>query len=70
MNEIRDFVNTFNELYTQEGYAQEEDQNLPSVEILNEICSTILNAGCIQEEGRFSSFRVCFLSLLLQSIRR
>ena len=40
MNEIRDFVNTFNELYTQEGYAQEEDQNLPSVEILNEICST------------------------------
>ena len=61
MTEIRDFVNTFTKLYNNDGYTKEEDQQLPSVAILNDICSTILNAGCIQEEGRFSSFRVCFL---------
>lgn len=61
MTEILDFVNTFTELYNQAGYEKEEAQKLPPVEILNDLCSTILNAGCIQEEGRFSSFRVCFL---------
>ena len=61
MKEISDFIDIFTSLYNQAGYAGEEDQILPSVEVLNNICSTILNAGCIQEEGRFSSFRVCFL---------
>lgn len=58
MDEIRTFINTFNDLYNQGGHAKEEEQNLPSLEIMNEICSTLLNASCIREEGLFSSFRV------------
>lgn len=61
MEEIRTFINTFSELYNQAGYAKEEEQILPPLEIMNEVCSTILNASCIREEGLFSSFRVCFL---------
>ena len=61
MDEIRNFVTTFNDLYNQAGYAKEEEQILPPLEIMNEVCSTLLNASCNREEGLFSSFRVCFL---------
>ena len=61
MDEIRNFITTFSELYDQAGYAKEEEQQLPPKEIMYEVCSTLLNAGCIREEGLFSSFRVCFL---------
>lgn len=39
----------------------EEDQELPSAEVLGEVCQTLLNVSCMREEGRFPSFRVCFI---------
>lgn len=39
----------------------EEDQKLPSGEILEEVCQILLNVSCMREEGRFPSLRVCFV---------
>ena len=39
----------------------EEDQKLPSKEILEDVCQVLLNVSCMREEGRFPSFRVCFV---------
>ena len=39
----------------------EEDQKLPSRDVLEEVCQILLNVSCMREEGRFPSFRVCYL---------
>ena len=39
----------------------EEDQKLPPREVLESVCQTLLNVSTMPEEGRFPSFRVCFV---------
>ncbi len=41
----------------------EEDQFLPEngAHTMREVCQILLNISCLQEEGRFPSFRVCFI---------
>ena len=40
----------------------EEDQELPPKDVLTEVCQTLLHVSCMREEGRYSRFRVCFLT--------
>ncbi len=61
MNDLQSFVDAFCKCYEQSGYCVEEDQNLPSPDILEEICRTLINVSCMREEGRYPSFRVCFI---------
>ena len=61
MDRIKAFVNKYCKHYNDSGLATEEEQELPSAEILEEICQVLLNVSCMREEGNFSSFRVCFL---------
>lgn len=62
MEEIIKFVDVFCDSYNRNVQAPEEEQILPSKDILIKICSTLLNASCIRDELRFASYRVCFLS--------
>ena len=62
MDRIRSFVEKFCKVYRDSGAITEEEQELPSQEILEEVCSVLLNTSCMREEGNFSSFRVCFLA--------
>ena len=62
MEEIIKFVDVFCDSYNRNVQAPEEEQVLPSKDILIKICSTLLNASCIRDELRFASYRVCFLS--------
>lgn len=39
----------------------EEDQILPQKNIVEEVCQVLLNISSMREEGRFPSFRVCFV---------
>ena len=39
----------------------EEDQILPPKGIVEEVCQVLLNISSMREEGRFPSFRVCFV---------
>ena len=61
MDEIRNFVETFCESYEKSVNILEDEQRLPSKEVLYKVCSVLLNASCIRDELRFSSFRVCFV---------
>ncbi len=61
MDRTAKFIDTFCEEYDKLDEDLEEEQKLPSKEVLNEVCSVLLDAGCMPDEGRFSSFRVCFL---------
>lgn len=62
MNRIDAFIDSFCELYEKRGYSGEEEQVLPDREVLKDVFMTLLNASCLRDEGRFSSFRVCFLN--------
>jgi len=62
MNEIDDFLNTFSTALEKEGTQAEEEQKLPSMDVMKKVFTTLLNASCIRDEGRFSSFRVCFIN--------
>ena len=44
-----------------EQYVLEEDQFLPAKEVIGDICQVLLDVSCMREEGRFPSFRVCFI---------
>lgn len=64
MNGLRAFVDA---IFEYESTAEalhhfEEDQRQPSGEILEEVCQILLNVSCMREEGRFPTFRVCFIS--------
>lgn len=61
MNEIRRFVEAFRDCCSRSGRRLEDDQKLPSEDVLEEICRTLLYVSCMREEGRYSRFRVCFL---------
>ncbi len=62
MADVRQFVNAIIKDYMQYSDNLEEGQKLPPEEALLEICSILLNVSCLQEEGRYSTFRVCFIS--------
>ena len=62
MESVTSFVDAFYDYYNCLGYAEEEDQLLPSRDTLVKVCEILLNTSCLREEGRYSSFRVCFAS--------
>ncbi len=62
MEAVTAFVDAFYGDYVRSGYAREEDQHLPSKDVLVRVCGVLLNTSCFREEGRYSSFRVCFIS--------
>ena len=62
MTGVYQFVDEIFKDYGQYSDNFEEDQMLPSKESLLDVCSILLNASCLPEEGRYSAFRVCFIS--------
>lgn len=62
MSDISTFVDSVYDLYDQAVSDMEDDQKLPPRDILEEVCQVLLNVSCMREEGRFPSFRVCFVS--------
>ena len=62
MDTIKAFVEQYCSHYRDSGNVSEAEQDLPSSEILEEVCSVLMNVSCMREEGNFSSFRVCFIS--------
>lgn len=61
MSDITTFVDAICKNYEEKALGIEEDQNLPSRDVLEEVCQILLNVSCMREEGRFPSFRVCFI---------
>ncbi len=61
MNELNNFLDIYYEKYKNTGLEIERDQRLPEKKILEEVCNVLLNTSCMREEGRYSSFRVCFI---------
>ena len=62
MDAIKRFVEAFCDSYGNSVQAVEDDQKLPCAEVLEEVSQILLNVSCMREEGRFPSFRVCFIS--------
>ena len=62
MESVVSFVDAFYDHYNRLGYAEEEDQLLPSRDTFVRVCEILLNTSCLREEGRYPSFRVCFAS--------
>lgn len=59
MAELNDFIN---EIFELTGSRQlEEDQKFPESGILEKVCRVLMYASTMREEGRYSSFRVCFI---------
>ena len=61
MTDVDRFVDEIFRDYGQYSDNFEEDQMLPSKESLLDVCHILLNASCLPEEGRYSTFRVCFI---------
>lgn len=61
MDGITAFVDAVYDCYHKLNFDVEEDQELPSREVMEEVCNVLLNVSCMREEGRFPSFRVCFI---------
>ena len=62
MTDVYQFVDEIFKDYGQYSDNFEEDQMLPSRESLLDVCRILLNVSCLPEEGRYSTFRVCFIS--------
>lgn len=61
MDDIKMFVNSIYDCYDKLFPNIEEEQKLPSRTVLENVCRVLLNVSCMREEGRFPSFRVCFI---------
>ncbi len=61
MAEIGKFINTIIEHYNAAGPWLEEDQKLPPRKVLLKVCHVLLDVSTMREEGRYPSFRVCFI---------
>lgn len=61
MSDIITFVDSIAECYERLFPNIEEDQQLPSRRVLLDVCRVLLNVSCMREEGRFPTFRVCFV---------
>ena len=62
MDELTTFVDAVYDCYDKSVNNLEDDQKLPPKDVLEEVCQVLLNVSCMREEGRFPSFRVCFVS--------
>lgn len=62
MSELSTFVDAVYDSYDKIVPEVEEGQELPPKDVLEEVCQILLNVSCMREEGRFPSFRVCFIS--------
>ena len=61
MDELTTFVDAVYDCYDKSVNNLEDDQKLPPKDVLEEVCQVLLNVSCMREEGRFPSFRVCFV---------
>ena len=61
MDELTTFVDAVYDCYDKSVNNLEDDQKLPPKDVLEEVCQVLLNVSCMREEGRFPSFRVCFI---------
>jgi len=61
MKEIKDFIEIYRNRVEKSGLILEDEQVLPSDEVLYKVFGMLLNASCLRDELRFSTFRVCFL---------
>ena len=61
MSELSTFVDAVYDCYDKIVPEVEEGQELPPKDVLEEVCQILLNVSCMREEGRFPSFRVCFI---------
>lgn len=61
MVSLESFVNEINRIVAQTGPYVEKEQFFPQPEYLERICRELLYASTMREEGRYSSFRVCFI---------
>ena len=55
------FVNEIYLLSEQSGSCLEPEQKFPEPAFLTEVCRQLLYASTMREEGRYSTFRVCFI---------
>ena len=61
MVSLESFVNEINRIVAQTGPYVEKEQFFPQPEYLERICRELLYASTMREEGRYSSFRGCFI---------
>ena len=61
MSDITAFIDAIYDRFEKSIYDAEDDQKLPPKPVLTEVCQELLNVSCMREEGRFPSFRVCFI---------
>ena len=55
------FINEIYMLAEQSGSCLEPEQQFPEPAFLEEVCRELLYASTMREEGRYSTFRVCFI---------
>ncbi len=58
---IKEFVKEIQSAADRSGLCIEPEQRFPDSELLYQVCMVLLYASTMREEGRYSSFRVCFL---------
>ena len=61
MSDISTLMDSVYDLYEKSVHVLEDDQKLPPRDVMEEVCQTLLNVSCLREEGRFPTFRVCFI---------
>ena len=61
MMSIASFVDAVYDCYNKSVIIAEEDQQLPPKDVFEEVFHVLLHVSCMREEGRFPSFRVCFV---------
>ena len=61
MSDISTLMDSAYELFDKSVHDLEDDQKLPPRDVMEEVCQTLLNVSCLREEGRFPTFRVCFI---------
>ena len=61
MSDISTFVNSVFDCFDELVCDAEEEQQLPPMDVLEEVSQVLLNVSTMREEGRFPSFRVCFI---------
>lgn len=62
MEDIKDFIREIYDITTKNGQYIEKEQNFPESCLLEKVCKILLYASTMREEGRYSSFRVCFIN--------
>lgn len=61
MDGISEFVNAFYDCFDRSVLRDEDGLQMPSKTDLKQVCQVLLSVSCMREEGRYPSFRVCFI---------